>query len=87
MKSGDYVKLKMPERTSTVGQGEHPKGMTVSANGEIYFLSYGAVFKISKTADPKNKIGSLAQKPYPLLHLEFVEEFIDQFETIKIKEK
>lgn len=82
VKAGNYYKLKVPEWTQTVGQGEPPKAMTVSINDKIYSIPFGQLYKASATCDTENKIGNLDAKPYPLLHVDFITNNESQFEEI-----
>jgi len=48
MKTGDYVKLKEPEWTDAINQGERPAGMRFDINGEKFVIPWGTVLKVSE---------------------------------------
>lgn len=82
VKAGDFVKLKKPVFNKTYGQGNPPEGMRISKDDITYFIPWDSVLKISETCDHKNGIAELNAKPYPLLHINFYNEYKESFEII-----
>ena len=80
--AGTFVKLKKPEFAITFGQGEPPEGLSISTQHKDYFIYWNTVLKLSDTCDEKNKIADVKQRPYPLLHTRFYEEYKNSFEII-----
>ena len=85
--SGSFYKLLKPDFTKTIGQGDPPKGMSITINEKKFFLEYGQIFKASEGCNTESGIGRLDMKPYPLLESSFVEEHEKQFEEVNIKLK
>ncbi len=83
LESGTFVKLLKPEFAKTYGQGKPPEGIYINAGDDHYSIPYGTVLKLSEKCDEKNKIANLKSKPYPLIHIKFVEDHIQNFELIK----
>lgn len=79
---GTFVKLIKPEFTKTFGQGNPPEGLKISTSNQNYFIPWDSVLKLSETCDGKNKIADLESRPYPLLHINFYNDYKESFQII-----
>ena len=70
----EYYRLKRPKWAKTLGQGDPPKGMTITADGESFTLKWGSVVQASSHID------GLVSPDYdpPKVDTDFLESISDQ---------
>ncbi|MEQ9091784.1 MAG: hypothetical protein RIE52_11880 [Balneola sp.] len=78
MKSGDLVKLLEPEWAKTCGQGQPPKAMSISFDGELTLFEWGKIYKLSGAT---NYPGNPEAKTYPLMHTDLAKDISNQLEV------
>lgn len=81
--AGDRYQLRVPAWAETYGQGEPPRGLTISRGGETRVIPWGALVKASATCDrPGPGIANMDAEP-PLVDCGVIEELGEQFELVE----
>lgn len=79
MDAGDIISFDEPKWAKTTGQGNPPKGLTVTVSDASYFFEWGKQLKVSTSCDPEHGIANLdASGDYPLIRKTFAEQYKDQ---------
>jgi len=84
MSDSEIVRLITPDSVKDSGE---PEAFTVTKDGAVYELPWGADFRLSSHCDPDHKVASLdAKGGYPLLHRDFYEAHKAKFKPIKYQD-
>jgi len=76
-----YYRLVEPEWPKALGQGEKPKGLTLSRGNHSLFLPWGAIVRASHHVDPENELGRTDSDPM-MLRVAVIERHRALFEEL-----